>query len=194
MQVENQCVKQPSILPDSTLKAVANDVRGLCAVVTKIARRDQQQLLDRHQAGISAIEHGVMRRLSNGTETLADLSRLMAVTPSTLVYVIDALARRRLVIRTKDKRDRRRELLSLTGNGRKLLASIPDMDAESALVQSLERMIPRERAGLHKLLRKFAANLQGAADWRPELQGVRPAGIEIKSGKTRRCQRRSRAW
>jgi DNA-binding MarR family transcriptional regulator len=168
------------------VEMVANEVRGLCAAITKIARRDQEQLLDRHGAGISAIEHGVLRRLSQGAGTLAELSRLMAVTASTLVYVIDGLVGRGLILRKKDLRDRRRELLSFTARGRKLLARIPDMDAESALVKSLRAMTPRERVGLKNALRKVAGNLQSAEDWGPELRAMAQVEMGPRRGPTLR--------
>jgi DNA-binding MarR family transcriptional regulator len=180
MQHRAKNASQPSAVRDGELEAVASEVRGLCAVITKIARRDLEQLLDRHEAGISAIEHGVLRRLSHGAETLAQLSRLMTVTPSTLVYVIDGLVEKRLIVRKKDSHDRRRELLSFTARGRRLLAGIPDMDAESALVTSLREMTRREREALSSSLREFAANLQSAADWGQELRTMRRAEKEPK--------------
>jgi DNA-binding MarR family transcriptional regulator len=178
MQAMNQNALKPSVAADGELEMVANEVRGLCAAITKIARRDQEQLLERHGAGISAIEHGVLRRLSQGAETLAELSRLMAVTASTLVYVIDGLAKKGLIVRKKDPGDRRRELLSFTAKGRRLLAGIPVMDAESALVKSLNGMTRREREELMSVLRKMAAGLQSAVDWGHELRAIPRAEIE----------------
>src|SRR5579872_3717428 len=84
----------------------ANEIRGLCAVVTKIARIDLQESLDRHDARLSAIEHGVLRHLSMGASSMAEISRRMGTAPSTLVYVVDRLAERGLVRRSKDPADR----------------------------------------------------------------------------------------
>ena len=154
------------------LKATADEIRGLCAVITKIARSDLQQRLERCGAGISAIEHGVLRRMAGGAETMADVSRLMGVPASTLVYVIDRLASRGLVSRGKDSRDRRREPLSLEAKGKKLLARIPDMDGDSVLVKSLARMGSRQRGQMRALLRAFAAGLASGDDLTSELQRI----------------------
>jgi DNA-binding MarR family transcriptional regulator len=156
------------------LTAMADELRGLCAVVIRIARRDHQQLLDRHQTGLSALEHGVLRRVTQGAQTLAEASALMSVAASTLVYVIDRLVAKGLLAKKNDPRDRRRERLSLTRKGASLLASIPTMDAHSAIVQSLASMNARERTGLHRSLRAFVAGLEGANHWQPE---VRPATL-----------------
>jgi len=186
MQAKGQGARESSAVMIGELEMVANEVRGLCEAITKGARRDQEQLLQRHGAGISAIEHGVLRRLSQGAETLAELSRLMAVTPSTLVYVIDGLVQSGLIVREKDLRDRRRELLSFTAKGRKLLAGIPDMDAESALVKSLKGMTELEREGLKNALRRLAGNLQSAADRGAELRAIPQAEMELRRGKVAR--------
>jgi DNA-binding MarR family transcriptional regulator len=150
----------------------ADELRGLCAVITKIARLDHQRLLDRHRTGLRALEHGVLRRAANGAGTLAEVSELMSVAPSTLVYVIDRLVLKGLLGKKNDPRDRRRERLSVTPKGRSLLAAIPAIDSESAIARSLARMSQRQRTALEKHLRAFVAGLAGAAEWRPEFRPV----------------------
>ena len=151
---------------------MADAIRGGCAIVTKVARRDHQQLLDRHQAGINALEHGVLRRLAHGAQTLAELSQLMAVTPSTLVYTIDGLARKGLVIRRTDKTDRRREPLALTTNGQHVLAGIPNMDTDSAITHALRCMSQRDRTALLKLMSIFIAGFPAAKNWGAEVASL----------------------
>src|ERR1700674_1691148 len=91
--------------------AMADQVRALCSVITKIARADLESRLKNNDSGISAIEHGVLRHLSHGVTSMAEISRLMGVAPSTLVYVVDGLAKKKLVKGGKDPKDRRREPL-----------------------------------------------------------------------------------
>lgn len=152
---------------------LADEIRGLCAVVTKIARRDHQRLLARHGAGINALEHGALRRVGHGAQTLAELGRLMGLTPSTLVYVIDGLVRKGLASRGKDDKDRRRQPLALTEKGRSLLRELPSMDRESAIVQGLARMSQSDRAQLKRLLRSLVDGLRESAEWIPESKMVR---------------------
>ncbi len=138
---------------------MANDIRGSCAIVTKIARADLKSRLDNCEAGISAIEHGVLRHLSRGAGSMAEISQLMGVAPSTLVYVVDGLVKKKMVRRGKDPKDRRREPLTLEKKGAALFNSIPAMDASSVLVKSLECMTASERRELVELLSRFVAGL-----------------------------------
>lgn len=92
---------------------------------------------------------------------MAEISRMMGVAPSTLVYVVDGLVERKLIKRGKDPNDRRREPLLLTKSGAALFAGIPKMDATSLLVKSLERIKPLRRRQLLELLSEFAEGLPG---------------------------------
>jgi DNA-binding MarR family transcriptional regulator len=56
---------------------------------------------------------------------MAEISRLMGIAPSTLVYVVDGLTKKKLVKRGKDPKDRRREPLMLEKKGAELFAKFP---------------------------------------------------------------------
>lgn len=142
--------------------AMADQIRALCSVITKMARADLQARLESHTSGIGAIEHGVLRHMSHGVTSMAEISRLMGVAPSTLVYVVDGLVEKRLVRRCKDPKDRRREPLALEKKGADLFARIPKMDASSVLVQSLEAMKESRRRDFLVLLNEFVAGLPGS--------------------------------
>jgi DNA-binding MarR family transcriptional regulator len=142
--------------------AMADKIRFLCSVITKIARADLQTRLENHDSGISAIEHGVLRHLSLGVDSMAEISRLMGVAPSTLVYVVDGLVKKKLVKRGKDPNDRRREPLSLEKKGTALFGQIPKMDASSVLVKRLEGMNETRRRELLALLDDFVQGLPGS--------------------------------
>jgi DNA-binding MarR family transcriptional regulator len=140
--------------------AMADTIRHLCSIITKIARTDLQTRLDSYESGISAIEHGVLRHLSRGVSSMAEISRRMGVAPSTLVYVVDGLVAKRLVKRGKDPNDRRREPLSLEEAGAALFDQIPKMDANSVLVKSLQAMEESGRRALLARLEEFARGLR----------------------------------
>uniref|UniRef100_A0A7V4XTU9 MarR family transcriptional regulator n=1 Tax=Acidobacterium capsulatum TaxID=33075 RepID=A0A7V4XTU9_9BACT len=142
--------------------AMADQLRALCSIITKVARADLESRLKDHNCGISAIEHGVLRHLSHGVTSMAEISRLMGVAPSTLVYVVDSLSERKLVARVKDPHDRRREPLQLKKRGAELFARFPKMDASSILVQGLERMTPSRRHELLVLLNELVKELTGS--------------------------------
>jgi DNA-binding MarR family transcriptional regulator len=141
---------------------MADQIRSLCSAITKIARTDLQSRLESADFGITAIEHGVLRHLSHGVNSMAEISRLMGIAPSTLVYVVDGLVKKKLVKRGKDPRDRRREPLVLEKKGADLFARIPKMDKSSVLVKSLEKMKASRRRQLLPLLKEFVEGLAGS--------------------------------
>jgi DNA-binding MarR family transcriptional regulator len=173
--------------------AMADKIRFLCSVITKIARADLQTRLDNHDSGISAIEHGVLRHLSCGVVSMAEISRLMGVAPSTLVYVVDGLVKKKLVKRGKDPNDRRREPLSLEKKGAALFGQIPKMDASSVLVKRLEGMKESRRHEFLALLDEFAQGLPCSENFylRPEpetrgeptVSGVKQVTSAVKARK-----------
>lgn len=59
-----------------------------------------------------------------GSHTMTDLSRENAVTVSTMTSMVDRLVQFDLVTRCYDEHDRRKVLVCLTGNGRKVIAHI----------------------------------------------------------------------
>lgn len=142
--------------------AVAEQIWAVCSVITKVARADLESRLKQHDSGFSAIEHGVLRHLSRGITSMAEICRLMGVAPSTLVYVVDGLTKRKLVKRGVDPKDRRREPLLLERKGAELFAKTPKMDSASLLVCSLGRMSAPRRRELMILLNELVNELTGS--------------------------------
>jgi DNA-binding MarR family transcriptional regulator len=140
---------------------LAEHIRALCSVITKTARVDLETHLKEHSSGITAIEHGVLRHLSHGVTSMAEISRLMGIAPSTLVYVVDGMTKKKLVRRGKDPKDRRKEPLVLEDKGAVLFANTPRMDAGSSLVRSLQKMSASGRAELITLLTALVTDLAG---------------------------------
>jgi DNA-binding MarR family transcriptional regulator len=149
--------------PEDDLGALAADIRRYSAIITKIARQDLEEQLARSTSGIRALEHGVLRWLHAGSQTLSDLSRALQAPPSTLVFVIDELERKGLVVRGRDPRDRRRTPLALTEQGKALVGQLAELDQQSILVRSLQAMPAEQRLQLHALLRLFAAHIEAYA-------------------------------
>ncbi len=122
---------------------------------------------------------------------MAEISRLMAVRPPTLVYVIDGLIAKCLVTRAKDTRDRRRQPLALAVKGKKLLANFSAMDADSILVRSLLRMTAKQRLDLRTLLAQLASGLGESplANRSPESTAL---GLQSVRTKPRRVLRKGK--
>jgi DNA-binding MarR family transcriptional regulator len=176
--------------------AMADEMRSLCSAITKIARADLQSRLDSHDFGIGAIEHGVLRHISHGVTSMAEISRRMGVAPSTLVYVVDELVKKNLVNRGKDPNDRRREPLLLTKSGADLFAKIPRMEMSSVLVKSLEGMKEPRRHDLLNLLNEFVEGLPGSEllFHRTEArQADRPSAVSEREQVTSKAKARIRS-
>ena len=141
---------------------MAEQVRALCSVITKVARADLESQLKQHDSGLTAIEHGVLRHLSSGVTSMAEISRLMGVAKSTLVYVVDGLTSKKLVKRGKDPKDRRREPLLLERKGAGVFANSPRMDAQSTLVRCLRSMPASRRRELLALLNELVRGFRGS--------------------------------
>jgi DNA-binding MarR family transcriptional regulator len=171
--------------------AMAEQVRAYCSVITKIARTDLESHLKQHDSGISAIEHGVLRHLSRGVTSMAEISRLMGVAPSTLVYVVDGLTKRKLVKRGRDPKDRRREPLLLEKKGAELFAKTPKVDAGSVLVRGLASMPPPRRCELLALLNELVKELTGSE--RLYLDAEPEAALEPSAAAEGRPKRRRRS-
>lgn len=172
----------------SEIVEAAERIRALCSVVTKVARADLEAHLKEHDSGISAIEHGVLRHLSHGVTSMAEISRLMGVAPSTLVYVVDGLTERKLVKRVKDPKDRRREPLVLEKKGAGVFARSPKMDAGSSLVRGLESMPAMRRRELVSLLEELVKELAGPERMYLNTEAKEPAA---KRSKRRRGEAKS---
>lgn len=137
----------------------AKQLRALCAIVTRVARQDLEARLQASSEDIRALEHAVLRHIARGSATLAEISRAMMAAPSTLLSVIDALERKGWLQRGVDPADRRRHPLELTAQGKEILAALPDITLDSALVQGLTVLSDDERrclmSGLTHLVREL---------------------------------------
>lgn len=171
--------------------AMAQEIRALCSVITKVARADLESSLKQHDSGITAIEHGVLRHLSNGITSMAEMSRLMGVAPSTLVYVVDGLTKKKLVKRSKDPKDRRKEPLLLEKKGAELFARAPKMDADSLLVKSLESMCGPRRGELLALLNELVDGLTGSDKLYYKAESTEALSLPPRKTKTKGTEGRS---
>lgn len=101
------------------------------------------------EADLTLPQYRVMVFLAARGRPATDVAALLGVTPSTVTSVVDGLVARGLVERSSDPADRRRVVLSLTGQGRRtmtrgdqvvgaaldrLLGRLGAEDAEAALV------------------------------------------------------------
>jgi len=136
----------------------------LMAIAAKTAMRALEQRLNLAGDGLSHLQFGILRALSCQEQTISELSDRFILDPSTLVPAVDALERKGFLRRGRDPNDRRRVPLSLTQLGAEFIASVPSVDRDDPVVQSLHRMGDESSQQLLKLLRELVKHLPEGDD------------------------------
>lgn len=135
---------------------LAVEIRILITTIAKLTMRDLEQRIGAVLPGLSLLQYGILRMLSQEPRTLSELSTLMILTPSTLVPAVDKLEREGLVVRGKDPSDRRRTPLILTDAAQRALKTIPSSHPDDLIVRAVSQMeiehAQQLRTRLHELL------------------------------------------
>lgn len=109
------------------------------------------------RAGFEAYHYSVLAILDEGSrETQATIADALALDPSRLVALLDALEQRGLVARQRDPHDRRRHVVSITVAGERQLARLRAI-AKQLEDEFFEPLDPASREVLHAHLLKLAA-------------------------------------
>jgi len=141
------------------LSATAEEIRILAAILTKESGKEMDRRLNETGLGISGLQHGVLQILSRQDCTNSELSKMMMLTPATLVPVVDALEDKQLVQRGRDTKDRRRTPLTLTTRGREILGRVPLSAKNELLVANLKEMGDKKTQQLIALLRELVQRI-----------------------------------
>lgn len=111
----------------------------------------EQELTPHHYSALIALAQ-------LGAMSQQQLSHLVGIDPRNAVPVIDQLQARGLLARDPDPTDRRRNAVTLTNRGKKLLTQLRH-DADAAEDELLTPLTTSEQRALHAILTKlFAAN------------------------------------
>lgn len=139
--------------------AVAGELRILTEMIVKASRRDTERRLTASEVGLSGLQYGILRILSDQDHTLSELSHMMHREAATLVPVVDALEDKGLVKRGQDAKDRRRTPLTITGTGRAVLDRVPLVNENDVLVNALRGLGDQKVRRLVTLLRELATEV-----------------------------------
>jgi MarR family transcriptional regulator, lower aerobic nicotinate degradation pathway regulator len=107
--------------------------------------------------GLRWRDYGVLAVLeADGPLSQQEIGRRLAVDRSTMVHVIDVLEQQGLVVRSRDRADRRAYSIELTGPGRTLLIEV--LHPLTAQVHSgvMGRLSHEDRAHLDRILAQLA--------------------------------------
>jgi DNA-binding MarR family transcriptional regulator len=91
-------------------------------------------------------------------QTPAELARFQALDLSTVTRMVDRLCKKGLLKRTRDRKDRRRVLVTLTPEGRVAIDAALPVSRETAL-QAWHGVTAEEIEALQSLMRKIMTNL-----------------------------------
>jgi len=107
-------------------------------------------------AGLTPTQFAALARLAEvGATSQNHLGRLIAIDVATIKGVVDRLRRRGLIASLADPRDRRRVMLDLTDEGRRVVAEAVEAGRQITGA-TLAPLAPEERQRLLALLRKLA--------------------------------------
>jgi MarR family transcriptional regulator, organic hydroperoxide resistance regulator len=141
-------------------------------LVNRLARSMAGQLAERiRPAGVGIGQWAVLLFLwERDGMSQAELSRVVAIEPPTMVRTIDRMVRDGLVTRVADPADGRVSRIHLTDRGRALRDELVPM-AVAVNEATLARLTERERAAFQRLLTKLTDTDQPV---RPDRPGGRP--------------------
>jgi len=113
--------------------------------------RQMRSVSPAHDISLSQVS--VLKRLDReGPHTVANLARLDKITHQSVTVSVDALAGRGLVRRIPDPGDRRCKLVTITGDGLRLLTERREAGAENLAVAIASRLTGTERARLARAI------------------------------------------
>jgi MarR family 2-MHQ and catechol resistance regulon transcriptional repressor len=106
-------------------------------------------------AGLTTSQFGVLEATYHlGPLCLGDLARKILTSNANLTSVVDALERRRLVVRRRDPGDRRRTEVCLTVRGRRLISGLFPRHAR-AIEDAFSTLDEAEQRDLARLCRRL---------------------------------------
>src|ERR671937_1798424 len=116
----------------------------------------EQAMAAYEQTGLHPYHHAILIALGEGShETQGSIADALGYDRGQLVGLLDELEKRGLVERRRDPHDRRRHVVSLTADGKRMLTALNTV-ARRSEDAFLDPLTAKERQTFHALLRKLA--------------------------------------
>jgi DNA-binding MarR family transcriptional regulator len=110
------------------------------------------------QAGYELYDYSVLAILAEGDrETQAAIADALGLDPSRLVALLDSLEKRGLVVRQRDPQDRRRHVVSITAEGKRIHTRLRNVTREVE-TEFFSPLDAENRNLLHGLLMQLVAH------------------------------------
>jgi DNA-binding MarR family transcriptional regulator len=141
------------------IRKTSHEIHILTSIIMKTARQSMEQCLSQQGTPMTLLQYGVLRLLFLDAFTLSEISRKMALDPSTLVPALDALERKGYIRRERDPSDRRRFPLHLTDDGKILLEQVQIAQEDDPIHRAVLALGEEDADLFRQLLRKFVVHL-----------------------------------
>ena len=133
-----------------------SDVRLLRAYLDAVTLSEALQTSIWHAAELTLAQVRVLRRLAKQSRSLGQLRADLVLAPPSMTRLVDRLEERGLIERRRDDEDRRKVLVTLTAEGRRLVSEIPFLEG-TPIRTAVDRMTVADRDRLAAAMRKFNA-------------------------------------
>jgi DNA-binding MarR family transcriptional regulator len=152
------CMPAPETLLPAALRSRSS------FVLARLGTLARQQCADQlATAGLSQHQHAILCCLDEyGPACQKDIAARLGLDSGDIVAFIDGLQKQGLILRERDERDRRRQVVSLTASGKRTLRDIEKMldAAEPGILAALSEP---ERAEFHQSATRILARQTPAA-------------------------------
>lgn len=134
----------------------ATDVYGSIVKIYKLLHRKLSEKMG--NSSLTILDFWILKSLRDGAKPMVELANSLYVTQAAITNSVDRLEQNGFVTRSKDKRDRRINIISITGKGEEFLREI-DVAYREIAAASLKKLSNEELNNLVGLLGKVLKGL-----------------------------------
>jgi MarR family transcriptional regulator, lower aerobic nicotinate degradation pathway regulator len=152
--LEIQMKTETKVAPRLPAELVASNL----FLLKRLGFTAKQRSLDEYEKiGLNPYHYAILALLAEGApETQAEIADSLGYDRGTLVGLLDELEEQKLIERKRDPDDRRRHLVRLTGDGKRMLGRLRAL-SDRLEDEFLAPLDAEQRATLHTLLLDLAA-------------------------------------